>query len=1316
MLDVQQIFGRAGRPQYEDSGEGIIITSHDKLAHYLGMLTHQVPIESRFITGLVDHLNAEVVLGTVTNIREASTWLSYTYLFVRMLKNPLVYGIGWEELRADPRLAAKRRAFIENAARELERTKMCRFDSNSGQLYVTELGRVASHFYIKHTTIEVFNSNLKRHMSEAEVLYMLSQCAEFENVAVREDEMPELEALARSCCPYEIKGGIENKTGKINILLQAFVSKPKLDSFSLIADLMYVSANAGRIARALHEICLKRGWSGMAETTLEFCKCFELQLWPYQHPLRQFMGLLSPELLFKMEDRGLWMDQLVDMTASDIGSWLRHPAAGGQIRDCIDSFPALSLEANMQPITRTVLRVQLFLRPEFRWKDRNHGTSLRWLIWVEDSANEHIYHSESWTLTKKMAHEKTPHTVSFTIPIFEPLPSQYYVRVVSEHWLHAEALLAMNLQGLILPDKHRTHTDLLDLDPLPRKALHDPLVEAMYERRFTHFNPIQTQAFHTLFHTDESVLLGAPTGSGKTISSELTILRLFKHHPGQKVVYIAPLKALVRERIDDWGQGLCRVLNKRMVELTGEVTPDIKALLAADLIVCTPEKWDGISRSWQSRGYVKKVGLLIMDEIHLLGADRGPILEVIVSRMRYISSQTNKPLRLVGLSTALSNAQDLADWMGISPKGFFNFKPSVRPVPLEAHIQGYPGKFYCPRMATMNKPSYAAIRTHSPTKPVLVFVSSRRQTRLTALDLIAYAAADERPEAFINMTDNELGAALDGTSDPNLRHTLQFGIGMHHAGLNNKDRKLVEKLFVERKIQVLVATSTLAWGVNTPAHLVIIKGTEFFDAPSRRYVDFPITDILQMMGRAGRPQYDKHGVAVIMVHEPKKGFYKKFLYEPFPVESSLPEQLPDHINAEVVSGTIRSMQDALDYLTWTFFYRRLLQNPSYYDLESTDAEAVNEFLSTMVDDVFAALEDAGCVETDEDGGVEPTTAGRVASYYYLNYRTMMQFYNSLRGGMGVEQLLEVLCSAAEFDELPVRHNEDKLNLQLAEEVRWRVDMRTCDDPHTKANLLLQAHFGRGELPISDYHTDTKTVLDGSLRFMQAMVDVSADEGWLDTTSAVCHLVQCCMQGLYPDDPGVMQLPHVTEQEAAALPPLSKLLREADASPKRAEGRLRDALGERGAGEALRVLHRMPLMDVSWGAPRLVALAADSKGEGKEGEEEGGGAWEVEVMVRRRAVGAGGGRQPGGRHAAPVVYAPRFPKIKEEGWWLLLGSASTQELYAVKRMSVGASARAKLTFPAVSGDMEELRQATLLLLSDAYIGLDQTHTIQVPSVH
>lgn len=71
---------------------------------------------------------------------------------------------------------------------------------------------------------------------------------------------------------------------------------------------------------------------------------------------------------------------------------------------------------------------------------------------------------------------------------------------------------------------------------------------------------------------------------------------------------------------------------------------------------------------------------------------------------------------------------------------------------------------------------------------------------------------------------------------------------MHHAGLSEDDRILVEELFVTKRIQVLVTTSTLAWGVNFPARLVIIKGTEYFDAKEKRYVDMPVTDILQMMG------------------------------------------------------------------------------------------------------------------------------------------------------------------------------------------------------------------------------------------------------------------------------------------------------------------------------------------------------------------------------------------------------------------------------------------------------------------------------------
>lgn len=321
------------------------------------------------------------------------------------------------------------------------------------------------------------------------------------------------------------------------------------------------------------------------------------------------------------------------------------------------------------------------------------------------------------------------------------------------------------------------------------------------------------------------------------------------------------MKALAKERIIDWKKRLEQgLLRKSVLELTGDVTPDLKALQKADVLITTPEKWDGISRNWQHRSYVSAVALVVIDEIHLLGQERGPVIEVIISRMRYISEQTGNNVRFVGLSTALANAKDVADWMGIHKLGLYNFKPSVRPVPIKVFFEGFSEKHYCPRMATMNRPAYKAIMTHSRNNPVLIFVSSRRQTRLTALDLIAMCAADQQEHAvdrrgysggvvefrkpFLHMDPEEIAQISEFIKDENLRHTIQFGVGMHHAGLTESDRKIVEELFVKKKIQVLVTTSTLAWGVNFPARLVIVKGTEFYDAKLKRYVDFPLTDLL----------------------------------------------------------------------------------------------------------------------------------------------------------------------------------------------------------------------------------------------------------------------------------------------------------------------------------------------------------------------------------------------------------------------------------------------------------------------------------------
>ncbi|XP_059194984.1 activating signal cointegrator 1 complex subunit 3 [Centropristis striata] len=1335
ILDVMQIFGRAGRPQFDKYGEGTIITTHDKLSHYLTLLTQQNPIESQFLDSLADNLNAEIALGTVTNVEEAVKWLSYTYLYVRMRANPLAYGINHKAYQMDPGLELYRKELVVESGRKLDKARMIRFEERTGYYACTDLGRTASHFYIRYNTIETFNELFNSQRTEADILSIVSKAEEFEQLKVRDEEMEELEQLLCNYCELPAAGGVENGYGKINVLLQTYISRGEVDSFSLISDLSYVAQNAARIVRALFEIALRKRWPAMTYRLLTLCKVIDKRLWGFAHPLRQFTNL-SNIVLNRLEEKKLTVDKLKEMRKDEIGHMLHHVNIGQTVKQCAHQIPSITMEANIQPITRTVLRVRLIVTPDFRWNDQAHGSvGEPWWLWVEDPINDHIYHSEYFLLQKKQVVTGEPQHIVFTIPIFEPLPSQYYIKAVSDRWLGAEAVCIINFQNLILPERHPPHTELLDLQPLPVRALGNPEYESLY--KFTHFNPIQTQIFHTLYHTDTNVLLGAPTGSGKTIAAEMAMFRVFNKYPGSKVVYIAPLKALVRERIEDWKIRIEEKLGKKVVELTGDVTPDMRAIAQADLIVTTPEKWDGVSRSWQNRSYVQKVAILIIDEIHLLGEDRGPVLEVIVSRTNFISSHTSKTVRVVGLSTALANARDLADWLGIAQVGLFNFRPSVRPVPLEVHIHGFPGQHYCPRMASMNKPTFQAIRSHSPAKPVLIFVSSRRQTRLTALDLIAYLATEDNPKQWLHQDEREIEDIIGTVRDSNLKLTLAFGIGMHHAGLHERDRKTVEELFVNCKIQVLIATSTLAWGVNFPAHLVVVKGTEYYDGKSRRYVDYPITDVLQMMGRAGRPQFDDQGKAVILVHDIKKDFYKKFLYEPFPVESSLLTVLSDHLNAEIAAGTIASKQDAMDYITWTYFFRRLVMNPSYYNLEDISHESINKYLSNLVERSLRDLECSYCIEIKEDGQtIEPLTYGRIASYYYLKHQTVRTFKDGLRAELPVHELLSILTDAEEFAELPVRHNEDQLNSQLAQQLPLQVNPHSYDSAHTKTHLLLQAHFSHATLPCSDYNTDTKTVLDNTIRVCQAMLDVAANEGWLVAAIGICNLVQMIVQGRWLHDSSLLTLPHVEQQDlylfrkwtnrkgrsnvgefSRPIEGLPELIAACNGKENVFAAIVGQEFHSHQTAQAWFFLSHLPVLEVQmsvkgwWEASqeqterRLPAAGGNLKEERCWLDVHADQEYVLQVSLRRINMGQQRRKQDS------KAQAPRFPKAKDEGWFLVLGEVDRRELLAVKRVGyVRHHTAVSVAFytPEKTGKCIY----TLYLMSDSYLGLDQQYDIHL----
>ncbi len=526
---------------------------------------------------------------------------------------------------------------------------------------------------------------------------------------------------------------------------------------------------------------------------------------------------------------------------------------------------------------------------------------------------------------------------------------------------------------------------------------------------FEEFNRMQRGALPALLEREENVVASAPTGSGKTALAELAICQALADDG--TALFIAPLRALTNEKESDWDR--FEDLGYSVYVVTGERELNPRRARHADILVMTPEKLDSATRKHGSRRYdfVTDIDVCVIDEVHLLDADRrGSVLEVTVSRLRRLCDP-----RIVALSATMPNVDDVAAWLDAPPDCTFEFDDGYRPVDLTAGVKTYTHGENS--FADKYRRLYRALDLAEPhlreDGQALVFVSSRQDTVQAAKK-----ARDELAERDLQVGprgDYDFHTeAKDALENETLRKSVLDGVAFHHAGLSKTDKDHVEEWFKEGKIELLFSTSTLAWGVNLPARCVVIRDTKYHD-PLEGEIDMSPLDVLQMLGRAGRPGYDDVGYGWVVCDSREAEKYRRLLRNGKEIESRLAESLETHLNAEIAMGTITGLEDVMDWLETTFYYVRGQSKPDEYGF-GTLRETVRNAVETLVDGGFA--------ETDEDLSIEATPRGVLTSKYYLRLGTARAFAELCAlEGITAEDVLRTVATAEEFDSVSARQSE-----------------------------------------------------------------------------------------------------------------------------------------------------------------------------------------------------------------------------------------------------------------------------------------------------
>ncbi len=459
---------------------------------------------------------------------------------------------------------------------------------------------------------------------------------------------------------------------------------------------------------------------------------------------------------------------------------------------------------------------------------------------------------------------------------------------------------------------------------------------------FDEFNYLQSLAYP--YHDQDcNLVVSAATSSGKTICGELFMGPVLAED--KKVILLSPLKALTQQIFQDWSGDDHWLSNHKIAILTGDQRTEKQKLQEAEVIVMTSEMLDTKTRFGQSNHWLTEVGLVIVDEAHLMTTNRGPALEV--GLMRFASM--NPDAKLVLLSATMSNYLQVGEWVEeLNGKPTHVLASDWRPVDLHLHsIRS--------RQMTSATIELAQALTCSSADLAPDLVSKDAQVRAIAENRVRGGIDNTKTLIFVHT--KSLGRTLE-------RSLTDLGLQaeFHNADLTKASRNKLEKKF-KNELDILIATSTLAWGLNLPSRNCIVVGDK------RGVETVESLELAQMCGRAGRfGMYDRGDAYLINCSVDPN----------FKIESQLKKVLAFHIVAEISNKTFDTMAGAVLWLKKSFFFATASH------ISHPNGSGQKQLSGTHIAGCFRNLVEWECIKEKSPGVYEVTPLGRIARDLYLD--------------------------------------------------------------------------------------------------------------------------------------------------------------------------------------------------------------------------------------------------------------------------------------------------------------------------------------------